>query len=83
MEDRPDGVVDAEGWLGPGEELEEDGVLREMAEQGLELLAEVDGSVGAGGVGVSTDARRVSGGGGGGGFDAYACVVFAYPCVAW
>lgn len=50
LEGRPDGVVDAEGWLGPGEELEEDGVLREMAEQGLELLAEVDGSVGAEGL---------------------------------
>jgi hypothetical protein len=47
-EDVPDGVVDAEGGLQPGEEGEEDCVAREEADEGLELGAEVAWAVGPG-----------------------------------
>jgi hypothetical protein len=49
LEDVPDGVVDAEGGLRPGEEGEEDWVAREEADGGLEFGAEVAWAVGPAG----------------------------------
>lgn len=49
LEHSSDGVVDAKGGLvGPGEEVEKDGVVGEEGEECLELGAQVEGSVRAG-----------------------------------